>query len=111
MEIKLKMHKKSKFHYYQIFPVKTAFKIKENTTIFWLSSPSALSCFLAGHVTSLGGFRLAPPTPPVLSLPAVPRRLFCFGSFVIFDVACCCLYLFSLCVDVGMGEDSFLVLD
>ena len=27
-----------------------------------------------------------PPTPPVISLLAVPRRLFCFGSLVILDV-------------------------
>ena len=29
-----------------------------------------------------------PPPPPVVSLLAVPRRLFCFGPLVILDVAC-----------------------
>ena len=32
----------------------------------------------------------------VISLLAVARRLFCFGSLVILDVTCCYLWLFSL---------------
>ena len=32
----------------------------------------------------------------VFSLLAVPRRLFCFSSLVILDVACCFLWLFVI---------------
>ena len=40
-----------------------------------------------------------PPPAPVISLLAVPRRLFCFGSLVILDVARCYLWLFSLYIN------------
>ena len=43
----------------------------------------------------------APPplSPPGISLLAVPRRLFCFGSLVILDVARFYLWLFSLYIN------------
>ena len=41
-----------------------------------------------------------PPPVPVISLLAVPRRLFCFGSLVILDVAYCYLWLFSLYINI-----------
>ena len=95
------MHKKSKFHYYQIFPVKTAFKIKKNTTIFWLSSPSALSCFLAGHVTSLGGFRLGSP-PPGAFIAGRSKAALLFWFFR--DFGCgVLLFIFGL-VMCGCGD-------
>ena len=36
----------------------------------------------------------------VISLLAVPRRLFCFGSLVILDVACGYLWLVSLNINI-----------
>ena len=50
-----------------------------------------------------------PPPPPrtqVISLLAVPRRLFCFGSLVILDVARCYLWLFSLYINIKIGKNS-----
>ena len=47
----------------------------------------------------------------VISLLAVPRRLFCFGSLVILDVACCYLWLFSLYLSIKIGENSCEMLD
>ena len=41
----------------------------------------------------------------------VPRRLFCFGSFVIFDVARCYLWLFTLYTKIKIGKNSCLMLD
>ena len=40
---------------------------------------------------------------PVISLLAVPWRLFCFGSLVILDVACCYLWLY---ININIGNDS-----
>ena len=39
-------------------------------------------------------------------LLAVPRRLFCFGSLMILDVACCYLWLFSLYINIKIGQNS-----
>ena len=39
-------------------------------------------------------------------LLAVPRRLFCFGSLVILDVARCYLWLFTLYINIKIGKDS-----
>ena len=48
-----------------------------------------------------------PPLPaPVISLLAVPRRLFYFGSLVILDVARCYLWLFSLYINIKIGKNS-----
>ena len=44
---------------------------------------------------------------PCISLLAVPRRLFCFDSFVILDVACCYLWLFSLYINIKIGKNSY----
>ena len=33
------------------------------------------------------------------------RRLFCFGSLVILDVACCYLSLFSLYINIKIGKN------
>ena len=44
--------------------------------------------------------------PPVISLLAVPRLLFCFSSLVILDVACCYLWLFSLYINIKIGKNS-----
>ena len=41
-----------------------------------------------------------PPPAPIISLLAVPRRLICFGSLVILDVACWYLWLFSLYINI-----------
>ena len=41
---------------------------------------------------------------PVVSLLAVPGRLFCFGSLVVLDMACCYLWLFSLYVNTKIGK-------
>ena len=41
----------------------------------------------------------------VISMLAVPRGLFCFGSLVILDVACCYLWLFSLYVNIKIGKN------
>ena len=46
----------------------------------------------------------------VISLLAVPSRLFCFGSLVI-DVVCCYLWLFSLYININIGKNSCLMLD
>ena len=46
-----------------------------------------------------------PPLLPSLLL-AVLRRLFCFGSLVILDVACCYLWLFALYINVEIGKNS-----
>ena len=45
-------------------------------------------------------------SPPVISLLAVPGRLFCFGSLVILEVACCDLWLFSLYINIKIGKNS-----
>ena len=39
-------------------------------------------------------------------LLAVPRRLFCFGSLVILDVARCYLWLFTLYINTKIGKHS-----
>ena len=41
-----------------------------------------------------------------ISLLSVPRRLFCFGSLVILDVACCYLWLYSLYINIKLGKNS-----
>ena len=41
-----------------------------------------------------------------LLLLAVPRRLFCFGSLVILDVARCYLWLFTLYINIKIGKNS-----
>ena len=45
--------------------------------------------------------------PPVISLLAVPGRLFCFGSLVILNVVCCYLWLFSLYmyINIKIGKN------
>ena len=35
---------------------------------------------------------------------AVPKWMFCFGSLVILDVACCYLRLFSLYINIKIGK-------
>ena len=40
------------------------------------------------------------------SLLAVPRRLFCFVSLVILDVARCYLWLFTLYINIKIGKNS-----
>ena len=45
-------------------------------------------------------------SPPVFSLLTVPRRLFCFDSLVILDVARCYLWLFSLYINIKTGKNS-----
>ena len=45
-------------------------------------------------------------SPPVILLLAVPRRLFCFGSLVILDVARCYLWLFTLYINIKIGKNS-----
>ena len=45
-------------------------------------------------------------SPQVISLLAVPRRLFCFGSLVILDVARCYLWLFSLYINIKIDKNS-----
>ena len=44
--------------------------------------------------------------PQYFSLLAVPRRLFCFGSLVILDVARCYLWLFTLYINIKIGKNS-----
>ena len=39
-------------------------------------------------------------------LLAVPRRLFCFGSLVILDVARCYLWLFTLYINIKISKNS-----
>ena len=36
-----------------------------------------------------------------------PRRLFCFSSLVILDVACCYLWLFSLYINIKIGKNRY----
>ena len=40
----------------------------------------------------------------LIALMAVPRRLFCFGSSMILDVACCYLWLFSLYINIKIDK-------
>ena len=42
----------------------------------------------------------------VISLLAVPRRLFCFGSLMVLDVARCNFTLFSLYINIKIGKNS-----
>ena len=42
----------------------------------------------------------------VLMLISVPRRLFCFGSLVILDVARSYLWLFTLYTNIKIGKNS-----
>ena len=49
--------------------------------------------------------------PPVILLLAVPRRLFCFGSFVILDVVCRYLSLFLLYMYIKIGKNRCEMLD
>ena len=44
--------------------------------------------------------------PQKFLLLAVPRRLFCFGSLVILDVARCYLWLFTLYINIKIGKNS-----
>ena len=44
--------------------------------------------------------------PQYLLLLAVPRRLFCFGSLVIIDVARCYLWLFTLYMNIKISKNS-----
>ena len=37
---------------------------------------------------------------------SVPRRLFCFGSLVILDVARCYLWIFTLYINIKIGKNS-----
>ena len=43
-------------------------------------------------------------SPPAILLLAVPRRVFCFGSLVILDVACRYLSLFVLYINIEIGK-------
>ena len=43
--------------------------------------------------------------PQSFLLLAVPRRLFCFGSLVILDVARCYLWLFTLYINIEIGKN------
>ena len=45
------------------------------------------------------------PTQVIIFL-AVPMRLFCFGSFVISDVARCYLWLFSVYINIKIGKNN-----
>ena len=42
--------------------------------------------------------------PSIFYCWAVPRRLFCFGSLVILDVARCYLWLFTLYINIKIGK-------
>ena len=44
-------------------------------------------------------------------LLVVPRRLFCFSSLVILDVARCYLWLFTLYINIKIGKNSCYMLD
>ena len=46
-----------------------------------------------------------------INMLAVPRRLFCFGSLVILDVARCYLWLFTLYINIKISKNSCLMLD
>ena len=45
-------------------------------------------------------------SPPVIFIAARLRRLFCFGSLVILDVARCYLWLFTLYINIKIGKNS-----
>ena len=45
-------------------------------------------------------------SPQYFLLLAVPRRLFCFGSLVILDVARCYLWLFTLYINIKISKNS-----
>ena len=61
----------------------------------WKMLPNSLSFFL----------RASPQLSEFLLL-AVPRRLFCFGSLVILDVARCYLWLFTLYINIKISKNS-----
>ena len=42
---------------------------------------------------------------PYHSYHVIPHRVFCFGSLVILDVACCYLWLFSLYISVKIDKN------
>ena len=44
-------------------------------------------------------------SPPVILLLVVPRRLFCFGSFVVLDVVFRYLSLFLLYINIKIGKN------
>ena len=44
--------------------------------------------------------------PQYFLLLAVPRRLFCFGSLVILDVARCYLWLFTLYINIKISKNN-----
>ena len=44
--------------------------------------------------------------PQQFLLQAVPRRLLCFGSLVILDMARCYLWLFTLYINTQIGKNS-----
>ena len=46
----------------------------------------------------------APVPSPVILLPAVPRRLFCFGSLVVLDVVFRYLWLVLLYINIKIGK-------
>ena len=49
--------------------------------------------------------------PQWFLLLAVPGQGFCFGSLMILDVAHCCLWLFTLYINIKIGKNSFYMLD
>ena len=81
---------------------------------------------LAPLLNYWGGGDYPPPPPPRLPTPvvsnnssraklvnkekrlllAVPRRLFCFGSLVILDVARCYLWLFTLYINIKISKNG-----
>ena len=61
-----------------------------------VSNPGPLTYEFGALPIALRGPAQTSKSPPIISLLAVPRRLFCSGSLVILDVACCYLWLFSL---------------
>ena len=44
-------------------------------------------------------------SPPVILLLAIPRQLFCFGSFVVLDVVFRYLSLFLLYITIEIGKN------
>ena len=59
-----------------------------------------ISMFLRKCIYELGIFH----ANQYFLLLAVPRRLFCFGSLVILDVARCYLWLFTLYINIKIGK-------
>ena len=80
-----------------------SFHLHHLETLYLLHDKSKLFHFLDNYCTCFSCHFIF---NAILLLLAVPRRLFCFGSLVILDVARCYLWLFTLYINIKISKNS-----